>query len=107
MWIWPTDDAAAWGEIDPEAVIIADTLDAASFIPAELARLGALGPALEQVLVLGNFGMETGLDAWNVAWFAGATALAVRVRTLKQAMTICTPAPGQYAALAALEGATA
>jgi aspartate/methionine/tyrosine aminotransferase len=30
--------------------------------------------------------------------------LVVKVRNLKQAMTICSPAPGQYAALAGLQG---
>jgi aspartate/methionine/tyrosine aminotransferase len=58
----------------------------------------------ERTLTLGSFANLTGLDAWQVAWFAGAKPLVVKVRNLKQAMTICSPAPGQYAALAGLQG---
>jgi aspartate/methionine/tyrosine aminotransferase len=56
----------------------------------------------ERTLTLGAFNATPGLDAWQVAWFAGPKKLAVAVRDLKQAMTICSPAPAQYAALAAL-----
>jgi aspartate/methionine/tyrosine aminotransferase len=56
----------------------------------------------ERTLTLGAFNSAPGLESWQVAWFAGPKKLAVTVRDLKQAMTICSPAPAQYAALAAL-----
>jgi aspartate/methionine/tyrosine aminotransferase len=105
VWIWQPDTPVNIHEIDAAAVIVADTLETAAFVPAALSRFADLGPGLEQLLVLGDFGEDAGLDAWNVTWFAGPNPLTAKVRTLKQAMTICTPAPGQYAALAVLEGA--
>jgi aminotransferase len=56
----------------------------------------------ERTLTLGSFADLPGLNGWQVSWFAGPTPLVTQVRDLKQAMTICSPAPGQYAALAAL-----
>ncbi len=105
VWIWHPQSPIAVHEIDPAAVIIADTLETPEFVPAALSPFADFGPGLAQLLVLGDFGEEAGLEAWNVTWFASPGPLAVKVRTLKQAMTICTPAPGQYAALAVLEGA--
>jgi aspartate/methionine/tyrosine aminotransferase len=104
VWIWQPGSATLAADLDPDAVIIADLLDGAGSLEP-LRELGETS-ASEQVLILGNFGADAGLDAWNVAWFAGPKPLAAKVRTLKQAMTICTPAPGQYAALAVLEGAS-
>lgn len=56
-----------------------------------------------RTLTLGSFPDTQGLQAWQVAWFAGPKALVDKVAKLKQAMTICSPAVGQYAALAAME----
>jgi aspartate/methionine/tyrosine aminotransferase len=61
----------------------------------------------ERTLTLGGFAQTPALAAWQVAWFAGPNSLVATVRSLKQAMTICSPAPGQYAALASLKGESA
>ena len=82
-------------------------LDADEAVPTDLEQFAPAHVPAEQLLILGGFGQDAGLDAWNVAWFAGAKPLVATVRTLKQAMTICTPAPGQYAALAIFEGGAA
>jgi aspartate/methionine/tyrosine aminotransferase len=54
----------------------------------------------DRTLTLGSFANISGLAAWQVGWFAGPKNLAQTVRDLKQAMTICSPAASQYAALA-------
>ncbi len=58
----------------------------------------------ERTLTLGDFSSLQGSDVWQVAWFAGSKKVSAKVRNLKQAMTICSPAPGQFAALASLKG---
>lgn len=55
-----------------------------------------------RTLTLGGFAFLPVLEIWQAAWFAGPDDLVQRVRDLKQAMTICSPAPAQYAALAAV-----
>ncbi len=60
-----------------------------------------------RTLTLGSFNGAPGLGAWQVSWFAGPKPLLTPVRDLKQSITICTSAPSQYAALAALKEYTA
>ena len=60
-----------------------------------------------RTLTLGSFDGAPGLGAWQVSWFAGPKPLLTSVRDLKQSITICTSAPSQYAALAALKEYTA
>jgi aspartate/methionine/tyrosine aminotransferase len=62
----------------------------------------ALPEMAARTLTLGSFAGAPGLDAWQVSWFAGPKSLLTPVRDLKQSITICTSAPSQYAALAAL-----
>lgn len=63
--------------------------------------LAALPEAADRTLTLGSFANTPGLAAWQVAWFAGPATLVSTAGQLKQAMTICSPAASQYAALAA------
>ncbi len=85
--------------------VIVDAIDVDLLGEESLERPFASLPGMaDRTLTLGSFANLTGLDAWQVAWFAGAKPLVVKVRNLKQAMTICSPAPGQYAALASLQG---
>ena len=60
-----------------------------------------------RTLTLGSFDGAPGLGALQVSWFAGPKPLLTPVRDLKQSITICTSAPSQYAALAALKEYTA
>jgi aspartate/methionine/tyrosine aminotransferase len=62
----------------------------------------ALPAMAQRTLTLGSFAGAAGLGAWQVSWFAGPKQLLTPVRDLKQSITICTSAPSQYAALAAL-----
>ena len=87
--------------------IIADEIEKPILADSDLRPFASLPGMAERTLTLGGFAHEPGLQAWQVAWFAGPKPLAMKVRTLKQAMTICSPAPGQYAALAATQEHTA
>jgi len=86
--------------------IIADEIDQPILADDRHRPFASLPGMAERTLTLGGFTHEPGLEAWQVAWFVGPKPLATKVRTLKQAMTICSPAPGQYAALAATEEAS-
>lgn len=83
--------------------VIADEIDLPVLSDEALRPVASMPGMAERTLTLGGFAHEPGLQAWQVAWFAGPKPLVVKVRTLKQAMTICSPAPGQYAALAATQ----
>jgi N-succinyldiaminopimelate aminotransferase len=94
---------AAWATAN-ELPVIADEVDSPLLALDHPARPFAGLPGMaERTLTLGGFPDTPGLDAWQVAWFAGPKSLAGPVAKLKQAMTICSPAAGQYAALAATE----
>lgn len=93
---------AEWAAVH-DVTVIADETDAPLLDAAATYKPFAAQPGMaERTLTLGAFNVASGLDGWQVAWFAGPKKLAVAVRDLKQAMTICSPAPAQYAALAAL-----
>jgi len=86
------------------AVVLDRALATACFDPA-LARfpdpdLGA------RLVTLGSFSTGHGLAGWRVGWFSAPEAQIPKLRELKQAMSICTTAVSQWAALAALEGPT-
>lgn len=64
------------------------------------AELGA------SVITIGSFSAGYGLHGWRVGFFTAPANWAAKLRGLKQAMSICTTAVSQFAALAALEGPT-
>jgi aspartate/methionine/tyrosine aminotransferase len=64
------------------------------------AELGA------NVITIGSFSAGYGLHGWRVGFFTAPGDRAAKLRGLKQAMSICTTAVSQFAALAALEGPT-
>jgi len=94
---------ASW-VVAQELTVVADETAAGLLRPERpfvpFASLPGMG---ERTLTLGSFAAVPGLGAWQVGWFAGPKALATVVRDLKQAITICAPAPSQYAALAGLD----
>ena len=64
-------------------------------------------PALgAQVITIGSFSAGYGLHGWRVGSFTAPADRVGKLRGLKQAMSICTTAVSQFAALAALEGPT-
>jgi N-succinyldiaminopimelate aminotransferase len=95
---------AAWA-VHNELTVIADETLARHFPSAPPDQSLATMPGMaSRTVILGSFATP-GLAAWQVSWVAGPAELVTTVRDMKQAMTICTPAPGQYAALAGFETA--
>lgn len=87
-----------------EITVIADESDLPLLAETSAVHPFATLPDMAtRTLTLGSFPDAPGLQAWQAAWFAGPKPLVDKVAKLKQAMTICSPAAGQYAALAAME----
>jgi aspartate/methionine/tyrosine aminotransferase len=83
--------------------VVADERNLMSNSATEALRPIAGLPGMEgRTLTLGSFSSPS-MANWSVAWFAGPEDLVATVRSVKQAMTICSPAADQYAALASLE----
>jgi len=94
---------AVWAA-EQDITVVADELATPLLQTGAGVQPFAARPGMAQrALTLGGFAETPSLGAWNVAWFAGPPDLVAQVRTLKQAMTICTPAASQYAALASLQ----
>jgi aminotransferase len=55
-------------------------------------------------VTIGSFSATYAMGGWRAGYVVGEPALLHPVTALKQALTICSPAPSQWAALAALEG---
>jgi aspartate/methionine/tyrosine aminotransferase len=89
---------AAWAAVQ-DLLVVADETTAPLVGHTPFAALEGMA---QRTLTLGSFAGAPGLSAWQVSWFAGPKALLNLVRDLKQSITICTSAPSQYAALAAL-----
>lgn len=92
---------AAWAAAGDLVVVVDATLASPLAPDAAPLSLAAWPETASRTVVLGSFATP-GLAAWQVSWVAGPASLVTAVRDMKQAMTICTPAPGQYAALAGL-----
>jgi aspartate/methionine/tyrosine aminotransferase len=59
--------------------------------------------ASERTVTIGDFS-AWGMDGWRVGYLIGSEALVAPMTNFKQALSICSPALGQYAALAAATG---
>jgi aspartate/methionine/tyrosine aminotransferase len=83
-------------------VVLDRSLTTALYDPA-LARFGdsELGANL---VTIGSFSAGYGLAGWRVGWLSAPPETMKLFRELKQAMSICTTAVSQFAALAVLEG---
>jgi aspartate/methionine/tyrosine aminotransferase len=55
-------------------------------------------------VVIGSFSVGYGMGGWRIGFFSAPDRLMGKLRNLKQAMSICTTAVSQFAALAAIEG---
>lgn len=68
--------------------------------------LAVLGTAngVERVITIGSFSAGYGLDGWRIGYLTAPADRLARMHILKQAMSICTTAVSQFAALAALTG---
>ncbi len=85
-------------------LILDRSLMPAAHDPA-LAAFGA--PELAgRLITIGSFSAGYGLDGWRIGYFTAPADRIQRMHVLKQAMSICTTAVSQFAALAALDGPT-
>ena len=85
-------------------VISDETLDESLAGDVRHTSIASLPGAAPRTLVVGSFSRLYNLAAWRVGYFAGPRSLVQPARELKQAMTICTSAMSQFAALEALTG---
>lgn len=93
---------AGWA-MAADMILVADHTEAGPMTSeTSLRAVAALPEMAPRTVILGSFATP-GLSAWQVSWVAGPANLVTTVRDMKQAMTICTPAPGQYAALAGFQ----
>lgn len=66
--------------------------------------IGALPGMAERTITINGFSTGYAMDGWRVGYAAGPARLLKPLQELKQALSICSPAVSQYAALAALTG---
>ena len=85
-------------------VISDESLDESVGGEARHTSIASFPRAAERTLIVGSFSRLHDLASWRVGYFAGPKEIAQPVRDLKQAMTICTSAMAQYAALEAMTG---
>ena len=71
---------------------------------AEQANLAALPGMRERTAIVGSFSARYAMSGWRAGYVVGPADLIRPVTLMKQALTICSPAPSQWAAFAALDG---
>jgi aspartate/methionine/tyrosine aminotransferase len=89
--------------IDRGMTVVLDRSLATALYDPALARFGdsELGANL---VTIGSFSAGYGLAGWRVGWLSAPPETMKLFRELKQAMSICTTAVSQFAALAVLDG---
>lgn len=98
---------ANWA-IESNLVVIGDEALAPLVRPGvAFTRPASLPGMAERTLTLGSFSGIPGLVPWSVSWIAGPNALALPVRNLKLAISLCSPAVSQQAALAGIKSGEA
>ena len=85
------------------AVVSVETLE--PFVYDGPARsIASLPGMFERTVTINGFSEAYGLAGWRVGYLAGPESLLGPMTQLKQAMSICSPAVSQHAALAAITG---
>ena len=65
--------------------------------------IASLSGMSQRTVTINGFSDAHGMRGWRVGYLAGPSALVAPMTQLKQALSICSPAVSQYAALAALD----
>ncbi len=68
------------------------------------ANIAALPGMRERTVIVGSLSARYAMSGWRAGYVVGPATLVRPITMMKQALTICSPAPSQWAALAALEG---
>ena len=85
-------------------VIVDESYEPFVFDGAAHTSIAALPGMAERTVTLNTFSHRYALSGWRVGYAVAPAALMGRIQQLKQALSICSPAVSQYAALAALTG---
>ena len=67
-------------------------------------QIAALPGMRERTVIVGSFSTRYAMSGWRAGYVLGPAHLLRPVALMKQSLTICSPAPTQWAALAALTG---
>lgn len=85
-------------------VIWDETFREYTFGEVAQANLAALPGMRERTVIVGSFSARYAMSGWRAGYVVGPAPLIRSVTLMKQALTICSPAPSQWAAFAALDG---
>lgn len=66
--------------------------------------MASLPGMAERTLTLGTFNGMPSPDTWSLSWIAGSESLMASVRGMKLALSLCSPAVSQQAALIGISG---
>lgn len=101
------DDLAAIAQlaVDHDLVVIWDATyrDLVAGSPPQL-NIATLRGMRERTVTVGSLSTRYAMGGWRAGFVVGPQAFVHPITLMKQALTICSPAPSQWAALAALEG---
>jgi aspartate/methionine/tyrosine aminotransferase len=85
-------------------VLSVETLEPFVYDGATHRSIGSLPGMADRTVTVNGFSEAHGLAGWRVGYMAGPASLLGPMIQLKQALSICSPAVSQHAALAALTG---
>jgi aminotransferase len=86
------------------AVICDETFSPFVFDGTPHRSIGSLPGMAERTLTIGGFSLSYALAGWRVGYLAGPQPIMAAMMKLKQALSICSAAVSQFAALAAVTG---
>jgi aminotransferase len=85
-------------------VVSVETIEPFVYDGAVATSIGSRPGMSERTVTINGFSEAHGLAGWRVGYMAGPEPLLGPMTQLKQALSICSPAVSQYAALAAVTG---
>jgi aminotransferase len=109
----PTGTVIPWDEMAKIAALAAERdllvlfdeiYKAFLFDGAEHINIATFPGMRERTVIVGSFSKGYAMTGWRIGYVAGAAALLQPITDLKLALSICSAAPSQWAALAALTG---
>ncbi len=91
--------------IASDLVVVADeSLEPFVYDGAVRRSIAALPGMADRTITINGFSHPYAMHGWRVGYVAGPARLLAPITQLKQALSICSPAVSQYAAVAALNG---
>jgi aspartate/methionine/tyrosine aminotransferase len=85
-------------------VVSLETLEPFTYDDSRHRSIGSLPGMAEHTVTINGFSAAYAMHGWRMGYMAGPRDLLGPMIDLKQALSICSPAVSQYAALAAIEG---